>query len=409
MLVAALCELKARGLLPAEDEGESRRSTRSCRRRARRAPGRVRPRAGRRGVAGRAPRRGRAAHVPQRAARAAPAAHRRATPCRQRGSGRRCADAIATPARAAAARSTCRTCRGATLPVRGFLDRTAALLDERGTFTFDEAVDGLDRVGSRGRVLGAARALPARRGARGAERSRSRRSASRAVGLRRACRRRRDAAPSDGRREARGVERELHARTVEALLFVASGPLTRRRPGRGRRAGAPRAGRARARRARRRHSEGRAAVVLEEVAGGYGLSRAASATRRGLRAPARPRRPTGRCRRRRSRRWPSWPTPGRCRAPRSPASAASPPTAPSPRLLERGLIEEAGRGDTPGAPVLYRTTVVFDRVFWLEDGLRSLPSLDELEARRRSPSSSATASTRSPPSASSALCVAVAR
>ena len=37
-------------------------------------------------------------------------------------------------------------------------------------------------------------------------------------------------------------------------------------------------------------------------------------------------------------------------------------------LLERGLIEEAGRGDTPGAPVLYRTTVVFERVFSLEDG-----------------------------------------
>jgi hypothetical protein len=47
-------------------------------------------------------------------------------------------------------------------------------------------------------------------------------------------------------------------------------------------------------------------------------------------------------------------------------------------LVERGLIEEAGRADTPGAAVLYRTTPVFSRVFALEDGLASLPSLDEL-------------------------------
>ncbi len=54
-------------------------------------------------------------------------------------------------------------------------------------------------------------------------------------------------------------------------------------------------------------------------------------------------------------------------------------------LLERGLIEEAGRGDTPGAPVLYRTTVVFERVFSLEDGLRSLPSLDDLTPEQAQP------------------------
>jgi segregation and condensation protein A len=33
------------------------------------------------------------------------------------------------------------------LPVRDFLQRFRTLLDERGTFTFDEAVDGLDRMG----------------------------------------------------------------------------------------------------------------------------------------------------------------------------------------------------------------------------------------------------------------------
>jgi segregation and condensation protein B len=45
-------------------------------------------------------------------------------------------------------------------------------------------------------------------------------------------------------------------------------------------------------------------------------------------------------------------------------------------LLERQLIEEAGRGDGLGAPVLYRTTTTFERIFGLDEGLDSLPSLD---------------------------------
>jgi segregation and condensation protein B len=45
-------------------------------------------------------------------------------------------------------------------------------------------------------------------------------------------------------------------------------------------------------------------------------------------------------------------------------------------LLERNLIEEAGRGDGLGAPVLYRTTTVFERIFGLEQGLEGLPGLD---------------------------------
>lgn len=47
-------------------------------------------------------------------------------------------------------------------------------------------------------------------------------------------------------------------------------------------------------------------------------------------------------------------------------------------LLERGLIEEAGRAATLGNPVLYRTTQVFERVFALEEGRASLPPLDDL-------------------------------
>ena len=46
-------------------------------------------------------------------------------------------------------------------------------------------------------------------------------------------------------------------------------------------------------------------------------------------------------------------------------------------LLERGLISEAGRDDGPGGAVRYRTTVLFERVFGLED-LAALPRLDDL-------------------------------
>ena len=45
-------------------------------------------------------------------------------------------------------------------------------------------------------------------------------------------------------------------------------------------------------------------------------------------------------------------------------------------LLERQLIEEAGRGDGLGMPVLYRTTTIFERIFGLEEGLEGLPRID---------------------------------
>src|SRR5687767_10523823 len=46
-------------------------------------------------------------------------------------------------------------------------------------------------------------------------------------------------------------------------------------------------------------------------------------------------------------------------------------------LLERGLIAEAGREDSPGGAVRYRTTPLFERVFGLES-LAALPRLDDL-------------------------------
>jgi segregation and condensation protein B len=48
-------------------------------------------------------------------------------------------------------------------------------------------------------------------------------------------------------------------------------------------------------------------------------------------------------------------------------------------LLERELIQEAGRGDGLGAPVLYRTTTTFERIFGLAEGIGELPGLDGYE------------------------------
>jgi segregation and condensation protein B len=47
-------------------------------------------------------------------------------------------------------------------------------------------------------------------------------------------------------------------------------------------------------------------------------------------------------------------------------------------LLERGLIEEAGRADSPGSPVVYRVTNAFQRVFGIDDQ-QGLPELSDFE------------------------------
>ena len=48
-------------------------------------------------------------------------------------------------------------------------------------------------------------------------------------------------------------------------------------------------------------------------------------------------------------------------------------------LLERGLIEECGRLQVPGRPILYRTTRAFLRAFHL-NSLEDLPEIEGLEA-----------------------------
>jgi segregation and condensation protein B len=164
--------------------------------------------------------------------------------------------------------------------------------------------------------------------------------------------------------------------TVEALLFVASEPLSVREL-----AALTEAPPARVERALDalddRYGEGRSGVVLERVAGGFGF-RASSATAAACarlvnRAQNRPLSqaatetlavvaylgPVSR------------PEIARIRGVAADSAVAG--------LLERGLIEESGRGETPGQPVLYRTTGLFERAFGLEEGLASLPGLGDFD------------------------------
>lgn len=53
-------------------------------------------------------------------------------------------------------------------------------------------------------------------------------------------------------------------------------------------------------------------------------------------------------------------------------------------LEEKGLIEEAGRLDTPGHPIVYRTTDAFLRTFDIES-LKELPPLPPLERQDDTP------------------------
>ena len=166
------------------------------------------------------------------------------------------------------------------------------------------------------------------------------------------------------------------ARTVEALLVVASAPLsvdelaeaTQDDPERIETAIGL---------LKERYSEGRSGIVLEAVAGGYayrssreaadacarlfeqpverGLSQAALET---LAIVAY----LGPC---------SRPDIARIRGVAADSAVAS--------LVERGLITEAGRETGLGGAVRYRTTPLFERVFGLES-LAALPRLDDLGA-----------------------------
>jgi segregation and condensation protein B len=164
------------------------------------------------------------------------------------------------------------------------------------------------------------------------------------------------------------------ARTVEALLVVASAPLSVEELAEAADDDAERIETALGLLGER-YREGRSGIVLERVAGGYafraareaaeacgrlferpverGLSRAALET---LAVVAY----LGPC---------SRPEIARIRGVAADSTVAS--------LVERGLIAEAGRDDVPGGAVRYRTTPLFERVFGLES-LSALPRLDDL-------------------------------
>jgi segregation and condensation protein B len=164
------------------------------------------------------------------------------------------------------------------------------------------------------------------------------------------------------------------ARTVEALLVVASQPLSVADLAEATADDAERVETALGLLAER-YREGRCGIVLEQVAGGYAFraSREAAAAcarlferpvERGLSQAALETLsivaylgPVSR------------PEIARIRGVAADSAVAS--------LVERGLIAEAGRESGPGGAVRYRVTPLFERVFGLES-LAALPRLDDL-------------------------------
>ena len=166
------------------------------------------------------------------------------------------------------------------------------------------------------------------------------------------------------------------ARTVEALLVVASAPLSVAEL-----AEAVGDDPERVETAvgllRERYCEGRSGIVLEEVAGGFAFRASRDAAHACARLFERPVERglsqaaletlaivayLGPC---------SRPEVARIRGVAADSAVAS--------LVERGLIAEAGREAGPGGAVRYRTTPLFERVFGLES-LAALPRLDDLGA-----------------------------
>ena len=164
------------------------------------------------------------------------------------------------------------------------------------------------------------------------------------------------------------------ARTIEALLVVASQPLT---VGELVEAAADEQERVETALGllRERYSEGRSGIVLEQVAGGWAFRAAREAAEACGRLFERPVQRSlsqasletlaivaylGPCTR---------PDVARIRGVSADSAVAN--------LVERGLISEAGRDDGVGGAIRYRTTPLFERVFGLES-LSELPRLDDL-------------------------------
>jgi segregation and condensation protein B len=166
------------------------------------------------------------------------------------------------------------------------------------------------------------------------------------------------------------------ARTVEALLVVASAPLSVAELADAADDDAERVETA-LRLLAERYREGRSGIVLEHVAGGWAFRAARETAGACARLVERPVERglsqaaletvaviayLGPC---------SRPEIARIRGVAADSAVAS--------LVERGLIAEAGRDDGAGGAVRYRTTPLFERVFGLES-LAALPRLDDLGA-----------------------------
>ena len=164
------------------------------------------------------------------------------------------------------------------------------------------------------------------------------------------------------------------ARTIEALLVVASQPLTVAELVE---AAADEQERVETALGllRERYSEGRSGIVLEQVAGGWAFRAAREAAEACGRLFERPVQRSlsqasletlaivaylGPCTR---------PDVARIRGVSADSAVAN--------LVERGLISEAGRDDGASGAIRYRTTPLFERVFGLES-LSELPRLDDL-------------------------------
>ena len=164
------------------------------------------------------------------------------------------------------------------------------------------------------------------------------------------------------------------ARTIEALLVVASQPLPVAEL-----AGAAEVAPEQVEEAleilQQRYSEGRSGIVLEHVAGGWAFRASREAADACARLVERPVQKglsqaaletlaivayLGPC---------SRPDIARVRGVAADSAVAG--------LVERGLIAEAGRDGEAGGAVRYRTTPLFERVFGLAS-LAELPRLDDL-------------------------------
>jgi segregation and condensation protein B len=166
------------------------------------------------------------------------------------------------------------------------------------------------------------------------------------------------------------------ARTVEALLVVASAPLPAEELAEAAGDDPERVETALGLLAER-YREGRSGIVLEHVAGGWAFRAAREASEACARLFERPAQRNlsqaaletlaivaylGPC---------SRPDVARVRGVAADSAVAN--------LVERGLIAEAGRDDGAGGAIRYRVTPLFERVFGLES-LSQLPRLDDLGA-----------------------------